>query len=192
MAEIPSDQVNALARLAGALAEEKRLAVFAAIVLGARNEDEVAAAAGLKTDQLRPSLSRLVSAGLVESTSSGFVARSDRLRDAVAAIRRTEREAAPTALSLGASPEQAAVLDRFLVDGRLGSIPVRGRRRTLVLDFLAGRFAPGRRYTEREVNEILGRLHDDVASLRRLLVDEEFLSREDGRYWRSGGTFAVD
>jgi hypothetical protein len=29
--------------------------------------------------------------------------------------------------------------------------------------------------------------HPDFAALRRYLVDEGFLTREDGVYWRSGG-----
>ena len=35
-------------------------------------------------------------------------------------------------------------------------------------------------------------VHPDYAALRRYLVDEEFLHRRDGYYWRAGGTFAVD
>ncbi|HEV7148233.1 MAG TPA: DUF2087 domain-containing protein [Pedococcus sp.] len=30
--------------------------------------------------------------------------------------------------------------------------------------------------------------HDDVAALRRYLVDEGFLDRRDGQYWRAGGS----
>jgi hypothetical protein len=36
---------------------------------------------------------------------------------------------------------------------------------------------------------VLRQFHDDVAALRRYLVDEEFLDREAGEYWRSGGTY---
>jgi hypothetical protein len=46
------------------------------------------------------------------------------------------------------------------------------------------------RYAETEVNAILRSFNDDVATLRRYLVDEGFLSRESNVYWRSGG--AVD
>ena len=52
--------------------------------------------------------------------------------------------------------------------------------------FLAGRFEPGRRYAEREVNELLADDAPDVATLRRLLVDEGFLERDHGWYWRAG------
>ncbi|MDP9233795.1 MAG: DUF2087 domain-containing protein, partial [Actinomycetota bacterium] len=48
----------------------------------------------------------------------------------------------------------------------------------------------GHYYEEREVNRILKRYHDDYATLRRYLVDEGFLSRDAGKYWRTGGTVA--
>jgi len=44
------------------------------------------------------------------------------------------------------------------------------------------------RYSERNVSLFLGAIHTDYAALRRYLVDQEFLSRSDGEYWRSGGT----
>ena len=60
-----------------------------------------------------------------------------------------------------------------------------------MLDFLAGLFEPGEAYTEAEVNARLAAFHPDVAALRRYLVDEGFMNRRDGFYWRSGGTFQV-
>lgn len=82
-----------------------------------------------------------------------------------------------------------AVLRAFLgPDGRLTTIPARHAKRLVVLDHLAQGFEPGRRYTEVEVNRRLRAAHDDVAALRRYLVEDGFLSREAGLYWRSGGT----
>jgi hypothetical protein len=52
-----------------------------------------------------------------------------------------------------------------------------------VLTWLAGRFEPGRRYAEREVNEIIKRHHEDSATLRRELIDGGWMEREDGVYW---------
>jgi hypothetical protein len=64
-------------------------------------------------------------------------------------------------------------------------------KRTIVLDYLAQNFEPGRRYKEKEVNEILAAYHEDVAALRRYMVDEGFMEREAGIYWRSGGSFEI-
>ena len=52
------------------------------------------------------------------------------------------------------------------------------------------RFEPGRRYTEIEVNaELRAVWPDDVAALRRYLVDAQLLDRAAGEYWRIGGPF---
>ncbi len=76
----------------------------------------------------------------------------------------------------------------FLGDGRIETIPARHQRRRLLLDKIAQAFEPGVRYPERRVSLFLRSLHPDHAALRRYLVDEDFLSRSGGEYWRSGGT----
>jgi hypothetical protein len=79
-------------------------------------------------------------------------------------------------------------LRAFTGHGRIETLPARQARRHLLLDKIAQAFEPGVRYSERRVSLFLGALHADYAALRRYLVDEEFLSRSDGQYWRSGGT----
>jgi len=84
------------------------------------------------------------------------------------------------------------VLRNFLTaDGRLHTIPSKRAKRLVVLDHIAQSFEPGRTYQEQEVNTIIERFHPDYAALRRYLVDDQFLTREDNVYWRSGGTFDV-
>jgi len=85
--------------------------------------------------------------------------------------------------------DRDAVLRAFLApDGSLTAIPTKIRKRLVVLDLLAQQFEPGRHYEETEVNNALRAYHPDVAALRRYLVEEGFLDRAEGRYWRSGGT----
>jgi hypothetical protein len=82
-----------------------------------------------------------------------------------------------------------AVLRSFFDDaGRLRSIPTKHSKRLVVLDHLAQLFEPGQRYPELEVNRRLRAAHHDVAALRRYLVEDGFLDREAGCYWRIGGT----
>ncbi len=75
----------------------------------------------------------------------------------------------------------------YLRDGRIESMPAKQSRRLLLLSEVAQAFEPGIRYAEREVNQTLAALFDDFAALRRYLVDEDFLGRADGEYWRTGG-----
>ena len=84
------------------------------------------------------------------------------------------------------------VLGHFLTpDGRLRTIPTKRSKLLVVLDHLSQSFEPGRHYPETDVNEILEHFHPDYAALRRYLVEDQFLTREEGVYWRSGGTFDV-
>jgi hypothetical protein len=62
----------------------------------------------------------------------------------------------------------------------------------VVLERLAHEFEVGLRYSEMEVNSILQTFHPDYAALRRYLVDEGFLSRADGSYWRTGGRVEIN
>jgi hypothetical protein len=96
-----------------------------------------------------------------------------------------------TVLAFQEMPAIPAELRGFTRNGRLTQIPARHTKRLLLLDFISQSFEPGRRYSEAEVNAVLRALHDDHAALRRYLVDEDFLSREDGFYWRSGGTVDI-
>ncbi|HEY3732791.1 MAG TPA: DUF2087 domain-containing protein [Streptosporangiaceae bacterium] len=86
------------------------------------------------------------------------------------------------------SLEEHGELRPFLQDGRIITMPAKRARRLLLLDCIAQEFEPGRQYPEAEVDKILKAAHDDHAALRRYLVDEGFLSRKAGLYWRSGGT----
>ncbi|WP_380168853.1 DUF2087 domain-containing protein [Jannaschia sp. R86511] len=89
--------------------------------------------------------------------------------------------------------EREQVLRVFLdADGRLVRIPAKHTKRLVVLDLLAQEFVPGERYAETEVNNRLRAFHDDVAALRRYLVENLFLAREAGVYWRTGGSVALE
>lgn len=73
-------------------------------------------------------------------------------------------------------------------DGRITSLPAKHSKRLVLLDHVARAFEVGVRYPERDVDAILRAFHDDHAALRRYLVDEGFLTRDHGIYWRSGGS----
>jgi hypothetical protein len=68
---------------------------------------------------------------------------------------------------------------------------MKASKRRIVLERIAIELAPGVRDEEREVNAVVGRFSDDHAALRRYLVDEGFLDREAGVYWRAGGRVDV-
>jgi hypothetical protein len=87
--------------------------------------------------------------------------------------------------------ELTASIKPYFRQGRLLAVPRRRTARLAVLDLLANEFEPGRRYSETKVNSVLATYYRDFCALRRYLVDEGFLERSEGVYWRVGGTFDV-
>jgi hypothetical protein len=181
-----TDPVPDAAAIAGMLADDTRRRVVAALVLGASTVPEVRAATGLDTRSVATALARLADGELVVRGDDGtHLLLGDAFRRAAVAA----APPGPDPDATGDAPEDAArVLRTFLRGGRLVSIPVQRSKRLVVLDRLAQEFDPGRRFPEREVNAVLRRFHEDVAALRRHLVDDGFLDRSGGLYWRSGGT----
>jgi hypothetical protein len=95
-------------------------------------------------------------------------------------------------IALGAANEdEEAVLRAFFRDGRLSEVPTKASKRRIGLERGALEFETGVRYDEREVNAIVGVFFNDHAALRRYLVDEGFLDRDAGVYWRTGGRVDV-
>ena len=172
------------AALAGLLADDERRQVAAALILGATTAADAERATGLGAVAVGKALTRLAASGLVVRGGDGML---HLVGGAFAAAARAAGERSATPRHDG-PPEVARVLDAFVRDGRLLSIPVARAKRLVILDRLAQEFEPGKRYSEQMVNLLLGKWHADTAALRRYLVDEGLLDRADGQYWRSGGS----
>lgn len=76
------------------------------------------------------------------------------------------------------------VIDAFFEYGKLKSIPAQQKKERIVLEEMVKAFEPGRIYSEREVNLIIADFHDDFCTIRRDMVGENLLERDDARYWR--------
>lgn len=171
----------------GLLAEDDRLRVFAAVVLGARSPAEVATGSGLPPRDVLRALTRLEQGGLISTVDGHLVARGGEIKEAA----RESRPAPGVEDPLDPDRQKAQVLRTFIREGRLVQIPMPRGKRRIVLEHLAAAFEPGVKYPEKEVNATLRAWHDDYAALRRYLVDEGLMAREDGLYWRTGGPVDV-
>ncbi len=173
-----------------ALADRERLAIAGALAFGPRDADELAASLGVSIARVRRHLNRLTSAGVVRPQDDRRTYRLD-----AGTLRAAAEEVGPsrqTGLALGAAnDDEEAVLRSYFRGGTLREIPARASKRRIVLERIAIEFEPGVRYSELEVNAIVGRFHPDHAAVRRHLVDEGFLSRTRGVYWRTGGRVDV-
>jgi hypothetical protein len=191
------DQTPDPRRLTALLADPARLRVYAALVLatadGGTQPAELAEASGVPVRDVLRALTRFeearLAARLTPEEGGGWRATPEPLRAATEANARQREEALP---GPGVQdPAVASVLRGFFTRGRLTHVPLAHAKRMVVLDYLAQSFEPGVRYPESEVNEILGKFHDDYAALRRYLVDADFLGRSENFYWRTGGSVGL-
>jgi hypothetical protein len=173
-----------------ALADPERLAIAGTLVRTDAAAGELSERLDIPIERVRKHMNRLITSGVVRLNGDRTTYRLDRetLRWAAEQVG-PSREAG---LALGAANEsEEAVLRTFFRQGRLTEVPAKESKRMIVLERIAIEFEPGRRYTEKEVDAIVGLFFNDHASLRRNLVDAGFLEREAGRYWRAGGRFDI-
>lgn len=98
--------------------------------------------------------------------------------------------ASKPALKLEYLPEdeydRKVVRDYSRPDGSLKEIPLQQKKFAAILRHVAGVFEIGVEYPEKQVNELLKRYHEDAATLRRGLVDNNLMTREKSIYQRVG------
>lgn len=77
-----------------------------------------------------------------------------------------------------------AVLSNFFKYGRLTQIPTQRKKREIVLAEILRQFELDREYTEKEVNEIILRFHDDYCTIRREMIAFGMVTRHHETYKR--------
>ena len=74
------------------------------------------------------------------------------------------------------------VIDSFFEYGKLRSIPSQRKKERIVLEEIAKSFEKGREYTEREINIIIADFNDDFCTIRRDMISEGIITRENMIY----------
>ena len=140
-----------------ALANENTRRVYAEIVQGSD-----AAGANLSPSRRRHAIDSLAKAGLIVPRDGSWVS-ADPFRAALAA----------------SAPARRTGIERFLTaEGQIDRYPANLREREELLRHIVARaIEPGEVLSETAVNERLARFSDDVAVLRRYLVDFVLLER---------------
>jgi predicted transcriptional regulator len=173
-----------------ALGNETRLKIIGILANRESTVGELAEMLGLKEPTISQHLSMLKYMGLVnvrpEGTHRHYSFNSKALEQLSKDIFSRQKLAAlvPDVESLSGDVWERKVLQTFCDGERLVQFPASEKKLLVILRWLAEDFEIGRRYPEKAVNEILTRRNPDYATLRRMLVDYGFLSREKGIYWR--------
>ena len=76
------------------------------------------------------------------------------------------------------------VIDTFFEYGKLKAIPVQRKKKLICYEVIAERFVPGKVYSEKEPNDLIGPIHEDYCTIRRDMISEKILSRNGSEYVR--------
>lgn len=169
------------------LADRRRLGVLGCLALRPHTAAEIAEATATSPREAVRVLGRLVAGGLARVRDGHYELDEERLRELAATL--TPAEPAEAGILSVLEEDEATIAGRFFRGRRLVEIPAAEGGRRAVLRIVLEAFEPGRYYSEAEVRATLHTFHPDDAALRRYLVDERMLSREDATrtYWRGGG-----
>jgi DNA-binding transcriptional ArsR family regulator len=172
-------RLEELSLLFKALSDPARLRILGLLADRPLAGHELAERLSLTPPTISHHMRRLAAAGLVDVTPDAQ-SRIYSLR--MESIRALSQATDENTAVRDASQEDDAVIRAFFEGPRLRQIPASRKKRVIILRRLLERFEPLRAYPEREVNDLLREAHDDVATLRRELVDYGFMARDRGIY----------
>lgn len=75
------------------------------------------------------------------------------------------------------------VIKIFFKNKKLVKLPVQYKKKLIVVKEFLKLLIPDKKYSEKEINEIFSTYFDDYCTVRRILIDEGYLQRENQIYW---------
>jgi hypothetical protein len=182
----PEENLEARAALFKALGHPVRLLILNLVRLKPRHGQELATILHLNPATISHHLAKLTDVGLLTSERDQYYQvyslHGEPLEKTLAEMVQLPQKGLKMAAETDAF--RAKVLNTFFVNGRLRQIPAQRKKQQVILEKLLEEFEPEQPYSEMEVNRILLEFHEDVASLRRALIDFKLMTRERGVYTR--------
>jgi DNA-binding HxlR family transcriptional regulator len=178
--------LEARARLFKALGHPVRLMIINLIKIKPRHGEELSAILKLQPATVSHHLAALAEAGLLQSHKDQYYQMYSLVKGVLdkplAAMVHLPQPDLAAEVEVDAYRQK--VLAIFFKHGRLVQIPAQLKKFQIVMEHIAQEFEPGRQYSEQEVNKILVEFNEDVASLRRGLIEVGAMERARGMYWR--------
>lgn len=173
-----------------ALADANRLKIIGLLAQQPYSVEELAALLDLRPSTVSHHLAKLAQVGLVSAKTQSYYnvyQLDEKALESKSKSLFSQENLAASIVDVDADAYDNKVLkDYTRKDGSLKTIPAQRKKLDAVLRYLVQTFELNKRYSEKKVNEILSKYHEDTASLRRELVGSGLMKREGGggEYWR--------
>ncbi|MBE0682590.1 MAG: metalloregulator ArsR/SmtB family transcription factor [Anaerolineales bacterium] len=173
-----------------ALSDANRLKIIGLLARQPYSVEELAALLNLKPSTVSHHLSKLSQIGLVSAKAESYYnvyQLDEKVLEAKSRNIFSQENLAASVVGVDADAyDNKVIKDYTRKDGSLKTIPAQRKKLEAILRYVVKAFEVNKRYSEKKVNEILSRYHEDTASLRRELVGFGLMKREGGggEYWR--------
>lgn len=166
------------------LVDPDRLTIAGLLGVDALSLTHIAERTRLSPAAVRTHLDRLIALELIESQGSLYRLKRKTLENLARRLLAGSRPTPKVDDFDGPEFDQKVIHDFALPDGRIKSLPMQQKKFMAVLRYVLNVFEPGVNYPEKQVNELLKKYNEDTATLRRGLVDNGMLTRQNGIYSR--------
>ena len=172
------------------LADASRLKIVGVLATSPSTVERLAELLDLTPSTVSHHLYRLSKAGLVSARADGYYSiyslHTQVLQEMAGKILKTE-ELPNLAPVHDEDAWEQKVLRTFMDgSGRIKAFPAQEKKYLVLLKYVAKTIEQDKKYTEREISDLLEKYSDDYSKLRRDLVEFNFLKREGGGglYWK--------
>ncbi|MGE5621066.1 MAG: DUF2087 domain-containing protein [archaeon] len=178
-------KIDESVNLMKALADESRLLIINSLMEKSQYLEELARRLNLSESTVSFHMKKLENSGLVHRQKEQYYAVFhinkdifDRTLKDIIGFQNAEKPVQDERIK----QYRNKVLGTYFQRGKLLRIPSQHKKRLIILDEIIKLFEKGRVYPEKEVDSILEEVNEDYCSLRRYLIDENFMKRDRGSY----------
>jgi ArsR family transcriptional regulator, arsenate/arsenite/antimonite-responsive transcriptional repressor len=169
------------------LADKSRLQILKSLAIEDMYVERLAERLGLTAPTISFHLKKLTDAGAVVSYKSQYYTMFSLCHDifntSIIDIIKEESDEATLQAQRDEDYRQK-VLDSFFEYGKLKSVPTQRKKKRIILEEIIKSFESKKMYTEKEVNIIIADYFDDFCTIRRNMIEEKLLARNENIYWR--------
>jgi DNA-binding HxlR family transcriptional regulator len=182
------EQFDTLLQFFKVLGNESRLKILGLLANDERTVGELAALLALREPTVSHHLAAMKELGLIDGRAEGnnrIYWLNTRFLEGLSRNIFSRSHLAKLVEEESGNAWEDKVLRYYLEDGRLKRIPSKQKKRYVILKWLVGKFETDRQYHELELNSLLKEYHPDCAALRRYMVENHLMARDNSNmYWR--------
>ncbi|AWD68674.1 MULTISPECIES: metalloregulator ArsR/SmtB family transcription factor [Priestia] len=180
-------QLDKLVNYHKAVGDPTRIRIISLLKNGPFHGQAIAYKLGLQPPTITHHISKLRDVGLVYQRRQGniiyFYLDSERLEYNSKAILNIGEESMENQDSKINNQDKLSIVKNFInSDGTLKQIPSQRKKKNVILAYLIRDLHQGKTYKERDLNEYIKNYHEDYATIRRELIMQHFMYRQNGEY----------